>query len=946
MQGERNRLEFCLFVVFALLIAASPLHATVIPAEKEHVISLDGTWRFKLEQAKGKDLAPGEHWTSKLPIDYPETFEPFHQPSYDEDNGWVDIEVPGNWEIPGHSPATYNQPDNASGFYRHTFEVPKSWEGRIVKINFDGVQNGAEIWLNGKPVKCDEPSWGRENYHEGGWTAFQIDLTPHVKFGEKNLLALRVTKNTRSADLDSGDYFFLGGVHRPVTLFAVPKNHLHDVKVETRLLEAGKAEVKVIADVPGAHGGSVSLRLQGVEGAAEAKVENDRAVVTKVVENAKLWSAEFPNLYPMTVELKDDAGKTVQRATQKIGIREITIKDAVLLVNGVPVKFAGMCRHDHSPHEGTATNPEIWRKDILLMKAANVNAIRTSHYPYGKGFYDLCDELGMYVMDELPYCWTPTDDKEMEPAFLQRARETIARDKNHPCVVLWAIGNENKEGQNLQAVADLVKELDATRPRAVSWFGGAKYNVELSDSHYTRPENIEKAGIRAREVGRPHIYLENPNNWEVRLGADPGAWKRWAPVLQRCWDVVTEYDTIPGTFLWEWADRAVADKSPIKLYYFFPETGINLLKIKGITDPFRNPRPWYYDVKMIYSPIRFGEKVELTGDKATFSIENRYSFTDLSHLQPMWQLLRDGKPIGGDRKTAFKVSCPPLSQGKVVLRLPADHVKQADTLRIDFVHPARHHVVAHQFALKEVKPESRLTESLPAGLEAPQFNLITRKTERDPQVWRKVTRYPAKLTNVRMTPASASAGSAKTMSGDIVGGPDGAVVGTVHATLAGNEFKYTMKWTGPEKTEVQEFGWAFVMPKDFNRFSWDRQARWTVYPDKHIGRPTGTATHESMNVPYTKMERPDAFDFNSTKYECNAASLTNGSGEGFRVEFDPKQRFHCRGGVTEEGNHVLYVNQQVSPPDDLSSNVVRDLYMTLNPGDVIEGSFKIGSNAR
>src|SRR5688572_20633613 len=705
MQGER--IGLCLFVV-CLIASTSLVRATVIPAEKEHVMSLDGTWRFKLEQAEGKDASPGEPWNKKLPVKYPETFEPFHQSDYKEEKGWVDIKVPGNWEMAGHSPATYNQPDNGSRFYRHTFDVPNDWEGRIVKINFDGVQNGAEIWLNGKPVKVDTPSWGRENYHEGGWTAFQVDLTPHVKFGEKNLLALRVTKNTKSADLDSGDYFFLGGVHRPVTLFAVPKTHVADLKVETRLLEDGKAEVKAMVTVVG---GPASVSIEGFDAPRAAMIDTAGTMtVAQVVEKPRLWSAEFPDLYTMALSLKGADGST-QRVEQRIGIREVTINDAVLLINGKPVKFAGMCRHDHSPHEGTATTPEIWREDIELMKAANVNAIRTSHYPYGKGFYDLCDELGMYVVDELPYCWTLTNDKEMEPAFLQRARETIARDKNHPCVILWAVGNENKEGENLQSVADLVKELDATRPRAVSWFGGAMYKTELSDSHYTRPENIEKAGVRAREVGRPHIYLENPNNWEVRLGADPGAWERWGPVLQRCWDVVTKHDTIPGTFLWEWQDRAVADKHPTKLYYFFPETGINLLKIKGIVDGFRNPRPWYYDVKMIYSPIRFGERLLVVDDKASFEVENRYSFTDLSHLKAKWQLLRDGKLIGdGDAK----LSLAPLSKGKVEFSLNArDAAARGDALRIDLTHPAGHHVVGHQFELKKSEPKSQLGDALP-----------------------------------------------------------------------------------------------------------------------------------------------------------------------------------------------------------------------------------------
>ena len=192
-----------------------------------------------------------------------------------------------------------------------------------------------------------------------------------------------------------------------------------------------------------------------------------------------------------------------------------------------------MCRHEVWPTLGSALNVDAWRKDLMLMKAANINAVRTSHYLYGSAFYDLCDELGMYVADELPYCWTPTDDAEMAPAFLQRARETVARDKNHACVIMWAIGNENKKGQNLRAVADLVKKLDATRPRLVSWFPYDAYEKELSDSHYTSPAKVQEAAERATKEGHPHIYLENPNDWDARFGADFGCWDAWFNVLKR-----------------------------------------------------------------------------------------------------------------------------------------------------------------------------------------------------------------------------------------------------------------------------------------------------------------------------------------------------------------------------------------------------------------------------
>ncbi len=889
--------------------------AAAIPADGDFVKSLNGTWRFKLEQAKNTEGGVAE-WRAKAAVDYPQNFEPFFKLDYKEGAGWDDIKVPSNWEMSGHSPATYNQPDNASGFYRVWFDVPKSWEGRVVKLNFDGVQNGSEIWLNGQPVKVDEPSWGRENYHEGGWTAFQVDLTPQVKFGKKNLLALRVTKNTKSVELDTGDYFFLGGVHRPVTLFAVPKSHIEDFKVETKA--NGEVSVAVTST-----GGEVSGSIDG----HPMQLKDQKLVA--VINNPRLWSAEHPNLYGLTIELRD-GDKVVETVRERIGIREITIQNAVLLLNGKPIKLAGMCRHDVSAYEGTAIGPETWRKDIELMKAANINAIRTSHYPYGKGFYDLCDELGMYVADELPYCWTPTDDKAMEPAFTQRARETVRRDKNHPCVIVWAVGNENKEGQNLQTVADLVKQMDDTRPRAVSWYGAAKYKTELSDSHYTVAEQIEESAIRAKKVGHPHIYLENPNNWEVRLAADPSCWDAWALVLQKAWNVYMQYDTLPGTFAWEWQDRAVADKSPTKLYYYDKKTGINLLKIKGFVDAFRNPRPWYYHVKMIYSPIRVGEQLSRNGDEVSFDVENRYSFTDLSELEAKWQLIAAGKII---KSGAFAAKLAPLSKGQVTIKLP-NEVADADALRIDFAHRSGPHVVGHQFTLHETKP-APLSPNLPKDLAFPQFNLITRITEKDAKSWRKATRFTAKLIDVKQ--------DAKTLDAKIVmdNAPD-KVVGKVHAGYDdANKFSYRFEWTGP-KADLQELGWIFTMSKSHDRFSWQRDALWTVYPEGHIGRPSGTARPDSMDVPLTKISRPDAFDFNSTKYNCREASLTDERGDGVRVIFTPDARHHCRGGVSENG-YTLAVNKQVNPPQDISSKGVSELFMNLNPGDKIESSFTVGS---
>jgi beta-galactosidase/beta-glucuronidase len=932
-----------LLVVAAGVLGAAAARAAVVPSDKDHVRSLDGAWRFKLEQAGGDYHGKGEK--PLVPPNYPKEFEPFYRDDYVEADGWHDLKVPGNWEMAGFSPATYNQPDNASGFYRLSFDVPENWSGRIVKINFDGVQNGAEIWLNGQPVQVDEPSWGRMNYHEGGWTAFQADLTPQVKFGQTNLLGVRVMKNTRSVDLDTGDYFFLGGIHRTVTLFSVPKVYIDDLTVRTALrnekTQMRQAMVTVKLKLAGgAEPTEIRAELEGQKPARGVSGADGAVTLQWLVSNPELWSAENPRLYNLSVSIDGE------RITRRIGIREVSIRDSVLLLNGVPIKLAGMCRHDVSPRDGTAVGPDVWRRDIELMKAANVNAIRTSHYPYGSGFYDLCDELGMYVIDELPYCWTPTDDPQMAPAFLQRARETVRRDKNHPSVIAWTIGNENKQGRNLQAVADLIRQLDDTRPRAVSCFAASKYKTELSDSHYTIPEKIQQSAADARADGHPHIYLENPNDWDVRLGADPGCWDAWGIILQRCWDVVAREDSLPGTFLWEWQDRAVADASPVKMYSYFPETGIHLLKIKGIVDGFRNPRPWYYDVKMIYSPIQVGQTLRRAGGAASFDVENRYSFTDLKKLKTAWTLLAGGKSLAGGEVHA---TLAPRTKGSIALKLPAQ-AAEADALRVDFSNVGGTNIISHQFALKPPAAPA-MCKDLPRGLTFPQLNLITRSTKSHKGFWRSVTRFPATVTHIRRDPSAGDnlLAQGRTLDGDIIMQNDPqTILGRVHAEFADNRFGYRIEWSGP-KSDLQEVGWNFAMPKQFDRFSWRRQARWTVYPEGHIARPIGTATPDSADVSLTKLTRPDAFDFNSTKYDCDCASLTDAAGRGLLVRFDPDQRHQCRaGGSTGAGaggGYVLTDNRHVNPPADISTKIIRDLSLPLNPGDVIEGHFEIGSAA-
>lgn len=980
-------------LLLSFAITSAVAGAIPIPSDPQHVQSLDGTWRFKLEQSstspERSSLRSGTD-----PIILPPNPIPFHTLDYKEDSSWSDITVPGNWEMQGLSPATYNQPDNCIGLYRLSFDVPADWKNRIVKINFDGVQNGSEFYINGQPANVDDPSWNRPNYHEGGYQAFQVDITTGTKFGEKNLLAIRVTKNTPTVDIDTGDYFFLGGVHRTVTMFSVPAAHIADWKVESKVPESGPAEMTVLVDVNSAAAAAeVSVTL-GDQAPQKAKADaNGRATLKQTVTDARLWSAEHPNLYPLTIQLGDGSGKALEQIKTNVGIREVAIRNGVFMINNKPVKFTGMCRHDLATTLGSALDEATWRKDILMMKAANVNAIRTSHYPYGEGFYKLCDELGMYVAAETAGCWFATTNTEWAPAFAQRARELVRRDKNHPAVILWAIGNENKPGPLNRIAAEEIAKQDSTRPRLVSWRKAEESGVELDDLHYTEPDKVAASNLGARRNTIPITYLENPNDWDIRNGADFGSTDRWGAVLDRVWAVTWDAQHIPGQFLWEWADRAVADKCPTKLYDYYPQTGINLAKTKGIVDVDRNPRPWYYHVKMAYAPIRLDLQPTVNGATVSFKASNYYSFTDLKELTTRWQLVKEGKPAASGTS---QLALAPLTSGTLQIALP-NGAGDADALRLTFDQQDGRNVVTYDLPLKAAQAQAAPTGG-PADVKFPAFNMTAINIYRNRIDWKYCERRPVLLANIRVQSTSAAdqwtsvadeaalramplaqvraieadlayAQQSKTPNlaqsrygavGDklltnvlelerdltFLNKPQAAISGHLSAQVNGPDFKYDLTWND-KKADIQELGWIFSLPSSADHFSWDRHGYWSYYPDDHIGRLRGTATPDSANgVHVTRAPRLDAFDFNSTKYNCNWASLADTSGKGVRVSFASDALQHCRGGQGWDGSMLLFVNQQCSPPRDLSTAVVPDYYLTLDRGGKVSSHFNVSAAAK
>ena len=379
------------------------------------VLAMTGTWRFKLEQGvspavKGELPADAARARLRRPRCLRRRLEEHPRPGELGNRGLLDAHVPG--------PRTGNQSKDI-GLYRRLVDIPASFAGQRVLWHFDGAFDGTEVFVNGQ--RC--------GYHESGFTAFNIDVTKALKPGQRNLMAVRVYKKTSSSSLDKGSFWCLGGIFRETYLVALPPLHVDDVTVVTELdAEYKDAALKSTVRVAGPAGAhfvlsgelctldGAKVALPAMSQAGEIGADGSATVdLSAPVAAPRLWSAEKPNLYYVFYRLSDGNQTIVERVQDRIGFRKVELKKGVFMVNGVPVKFAGVCRHEEFTPYGHAMTEECWKTDCILMKADNINAIRLSHYNHAERFMELCDEFGFYVLDEIPACWIANEVRDASP---------------------------------------------------------------------------------------------------------------------------------------------------------------------------------------------------------------------------------------------------------------------------------------------------------------------------------------------------------------------------------------------------------------------------------------------------------------------------------------------------------------------------------------------------
>jgi beta-galactosidase len=889
-----------------------------------------------------------------------------------DDQSWDNLPVPSNWEMYGYSTPTYGSVDNTVGQYRRWVDIPAAWAGRQIYWHFDGALDGAEVFVNGQ----------KAGYHESGYTAWNIDLTGLVKPGARNLFAVRVSKTTPSDDCETGDFQCMGGIYRDTSLICVPPTHVSDVTVRTPLDSDYKnATLVATVQVTGTPGDNVSLggTLVGATGekptdvdvSGQGTIGTDGTAsvdLSAPVTAPALWSAEKPNLYYLVLSLSD-GGKSVERVEQRFGFRQIDIKNNTLLWNGKPIKCTGTCRHDYWADKGFALTEANWEKDLTMMKAANINAIRTSHYNHAQRFLELCEEKGMYILDEIPYCWIgdQVKDPAYAPYLIQRAQETLARDKNRPCVLAWSIGNENPMGPDSQQVMDLVKSTDPTRPAFVSCTNPRDVKgQDWEDDHYPGPGSVDgiiNSGRMANFSENPHIF------WQPETeGYDPGTHDLWSEALGNVWAKVWNAPTILGSFIWEWQSQGIADKNaPAPHEGPFGPDNLRQENDKGIVTAYRVPKPEWWSVKQVYSPIQIGVRtIAPAGGTVTVPITNHYSFTDLSEVACRWTALDGQKTL---KTGVVHVACPALQDVHASFPAPAG----TTVLRLEFDHPDGSSIVATNLAVGGAPvpaPPAALTagkqliaddgadtlrvannvqevtfdkhagtiqtwkvhgKEIVAG--GPILNLGEGKASGEKSAYRSKT---APVTdNAQVTAATADTNGVVRVSvtSDVLDGPAGTSIGTLTSTydIAPNAeitVNWSFDWSGA-KISLWEEGLKLSLPSTATHMGWLHDAFFTDYPAGNIGlgRPAGTCVSTDLS-------------FRASKRSLHWMTLTDGTGTG--VALLPLGETPLVGRANTDpatGAITLFASREVAGPWDFSGSWVSEHDIHAEKGTPLTGAF-------
>ncbi len=717
-------------LLFGLLLPIQPSAQTVHDWENHHVlqinreparaaftpfhaqkgdcsICLDGTWKFR--------------WT---PVPDERIVE-FYQTDFN-DKDWVGFPVPANWEVNGYGtpiyvsagypfkidpPRVMGEPKvdyttykerNPVGQYRRSFQLPAGWEARgQTLLRFEGVMSAFYVWINGERV----------GYSQGSMEPSEFNITDYLHAGE-NQIALEVYRYSDGSYLEDQDFWRFGGIHRSIHLLHTPDIRIRDYAVRTLPVSTDYQDFILQIDPQfsvyrGMTGKGTTLQgiLKDASGREIATLKGDVEDIldlehkagrmnewypqrgprklgrmSATIKSPKRWTAETPYLYKLHLTLLTAEGEVIEQVEQAVGFRSVEIRNGQLLVNGAPVRFRGVNRHEHDPRTARVMSEERMLQDILLMKQANINAVRTSHYPNVSRWYELCDSLGLYVMDEADIeehglRGTLASTPDWHAAFLDRAVRMAERDKNHPSIVMWSMGNESGYGPNFAAISAWLHDFDPTRPVHYEGAQGAggepdPKTVDVISRFYTRvkqeylnPGIAEGEDKERAENARWERLLEiaertNDNRpvmtseYAHSMGNALGNFKEY-------WDEIYSNPRMLGGFIWDWVDQGIYKTLPdgrIMVAYggdFGDKPNLKAFCFNGLLMSDRETTPKYWEVKKVYSPV------ELRVESGELRVTNRNHHTDLSQYRCLWTLSIDGK-----QKDQGEITLPEVAPGE------------------------------------------------------------------------------------------------------------------------------------------------------------------------------------------------------------------------------------------------------------------------------------------
>uniref|UniRef100_UPI0040280597 glycoside hydrolase family 2 TIM barrel-domain containing protein n=1 Tax=Bacteroides cellulosilyticus TaxID=246787 RepID=UPI0040280597 len=717
-------------LLFGLLLPIQPSAQTVHDWENHHVlqinreparaaftpfhvqkgdcsICLDGTWKFR--------------WT---PVPDERIVE-FYQTDFN-DKDWVGFPVPANWEVNGYGtpiyvsagypfkidpPRVMGEPKvdyttykerNPVGQYRRSFQLPAGWEARgQTFLRFEGVMSAFYVWINGERV----------GYSQGSMEPSEFNITNYLHAGE-NQIALEVYRYSDGSYLEDQDFWRFGGIHRSIHLLHTPDIRIRDYAVRTLPVSTDYQDFILQIDPQfsvyrGMTGKGTTLQgvLKDASGREIATLKGDVEDIldlehkagrmnewypqrgprklgrmSATIKSPKRWTAETPYLYKLHLTLLTAEGEVIEQVEQAVGFRSVEIRNGQLLVNGAPVRFRGVNRHEHDPRTARVMSEERMLQDILLMKQANINAVRTSHYPNVSRWYELCDSLGLYVMDEADIeehglRGTLASTPDWHAAFLDRAVRMAERDKNHPSIVMWSMGNESGYGPNFAAISAWLHDFDPTRPVHYEGAQGADgepdpKTVDVISRFYTRvkqeylnPGIAEGEDKERAENARWERLLEiaertNDNRpvmtseYAHSMGNALGNFKEY-------WDEIYSNPRMLGGFIWDWVDQGIYKTLPdgrIMVAYggdFGDKPNLKAFCFNGLLMSDRETTPKYWEVKKVYSPV------ELRVESGELRVTNRNHHTDLSQYRCLWTLSIDGK-----QKDQGEITLPEVAPGE------------------------------------------------------------------------------------------------------------------------------------------------------------------------------------------------------------------------------------------------------------------------------------------